>query len=1492
MSKLYSGLALALILTSLNLAGQSDLEVIRSTVLPWGSPVRNIFVDADNTKWATNGEGSRKVVSPTFGQPVGLGINEQGLFQFRGGNADVRWSKEELTAAIGNILDADNFITAAFYDEVGQDIWLGTSLTGAYRLKRNNGALAFQDQWSMDNTKLRSNYIHDIARDAKGRIWLATDDGALAGQPGKWDEIERGLIIESIAIGNGQVWLMGDGLVGKVNRRDTWELLDIPSGRVEGDMTDIALDGEGRLWIASRVISCYSPEDDSWQVFGGAEEYTSEFANQLVVDLDGAVWIGTEDKGLYVIQKGSSLVASVEMESPVTCNGNGADGALRVQVSGGTPPYTYEWSGSAAGENPKGLSPGTYKLTITDSKGKSREADISVPDRRISLTAEMVAPVSEGATEDGRAVVRAKGGMPPYSFAWDNGENQPQAMALAPGEHTVTVTDRLGCAKVGKVVIQAKTAALAAKIELVNELKCAGSQSAALKAVPQGGKPPYAFNWSLAGNEAAQLTGLGAGTYQVTITDAEGQTETVGYKVTAPEPLALSARALSTAAPGTTDGQAEASASGGTPPYSYQWETGGKQPTLEGLAPGAYALTVTDANNCKAQASVVIGEALLPLIVNISETQPVSCKDARDAVLEAAVDGGKPPYSYRWSHDALNDNRAEGVGAGTYELTVADAADQTATVSLEVTEPEKLKVTATVLSPASVNAADGVAEAMISGGTGDCQVRWTTGEAALRATQLPAGMATVQVTDERGCTSSATLEITEDILPLSAAVSVAEPIACAAGTGALRAEVKGGKPPFAYAWSDGSTGEAAAGLSAGAFSVSVTDAAGTEAVATFELSAPSALIATAEASRPASTNSSDGEAEASASGGTPPYAYAWGSGVSGPSASGLAPGRYEVTVSDANGCEAVAAVEVSENILPLSAAVSVAEPIACAAGTGALRAEVKGGKPPFAYAWSDGSTGEAAAGLSAGAFSVSVTDAAGTEAVATFELSAPSALIATAEASRPASTNSSDGEAQASASGGTPPYAYAWSSGVSGASASGLAPGRYEVTVSDANGCEAVAAVEVSENILPLSATVSVAEPIACAAGTGALRAEVKGGKPPFAYAWSDGSTGEAAAGLSAGAFSVSVTDAAGTEAVATFELSAPSALIATAEASRPASTNSSDGEAEASASGGTPPYAYAWSSGVSGASASGLAPGRYEVTVSDANGCEAVAAVEVSENILPLSAAVSVAEPIACAAGTGALRAEVKGGKPPFAYAWSDGSTGEAAAGLQPGSYTVSVADVAGNEAIVSFELTAPTPLSAEMERVEPAFSDTSEDGKAAVAASGGTPPYTYAWSSGATTAEATDLGLGKYTVTVADANSCKVEVAFEISERVIKELSGAVRSGQTIQMQKLQFEADSTRLTDEVKPLLNEIHLFLKDNPSIVVEIGGHTNNLPPDEYCDQLSTARARAVAEFLVGKGIEAERVFYKGYGKRKPLFSNRTEDGRRRNQRVEIKILRL
>ena len=127
-------------------------------------------------------------------------------------------------------------------------------------------------------------------------------------------------------------------------------------------------------------------------------------------------------------------------------------------------------------------------------------------------------------------------------------------------------------------------------------------------------------------------------------------------------------------------------------------------------------------------------------------------------------------------------------------------------------------------------------------------------------------------------------------------------------------------------------------------------------------------------------------------------------------------------------------------------------------------------------------------------------------------------------------------------------------------------------------------------------------------------------------------------------------------------------------------------------------------------------------------------------------------------------------------------------------------------------------------------------------------------------------------------------------------KTIAGVKRSemakGLSITLDKLYFEADSSRIEEESFDFLNEVYEFLDVNSDVVIEIGGHTNGLPPDDYCDRLSTARAKAVADYLASRGIPRKRLQYKGYGKREPVASNKTPYGRRKNQRVEIKILEM
>lgn len=124
-----------------------------------------------------------------------------------------------------------------------------------------------------------------------------------------------------------------------------------------------------------------------------------------------------------------------------------------------------------------------------------------------------------------------------------------------------------------------------------------------------------------------------------------------------------------------------------------------------------------------------------------------------------------------------------------------------------------------------------------------------------------------------------------------------------------------------------------------------------------------------------------------------------------------------------------------------------------------------------------------------------------------------------------------------------------------------------------------------------------------------------------------------------------------------------------------------------------------------------------------------------------------------------------------------------------------------------------------------------------------------------------------------------------------IIKELDHEkIEEGQMIRIENLYFATDSSNITKESIPVLTEIYEFLQEHQDITIEIGGHTNNLPPQFYCQQLSERRAKAVADYLFGKGISRDRVTFKGYGKSKPVVSNATKEGREKNQRCEIKIL--
>jgi Pregnancy-associated plasma protein-A/SprB repeat/HYR domain len=496
----------------------------------------------------------------------------------------------------------------------------------------------------------------------------------------------------------------------------------------------------------------------------------------------------------------------------------------------------------------------------------------------------------------------------------------------------------------------------------------------------------------------------------------------------------------------------------------------------------------------------------------------------------------------------------------------------------------------------------------------------------------------------------------------------------------------GGNGSFLYQWeypapgTGQSAGNVATLLCPGMVTVTVTDAFGcTNAVPDNVGSAtgPSgAVTATGETSYAAE----DGTATVTPSGGVPPYNFTWSNSATTASVSNLAPGGYWVVVEDGQGCDTtINFVIAAFDCGSFAANVSV-NAVTCFGGNdGTLTVLPAGGTSPYSYLWSNGSTAEQAAGLTAGTYFVTVTDDNGCPVETSGTVSQPAQLLAAATATNETANNAQNGTATASGSGGTPGYTYLWNNGAATSFVSNLAPGTYTVTVTDAAGCTATASVTVQAfSCAGFQPVISSTDVTCFGSNDGTATVTPSGGTPGYNFAWGNGQTTQTLTNLPAGTYPVTVTDGAGCTAQLPATIAEPAQLVPNATATDETSAGANDGTASVSPSGGTPPYAIFWSNGSGAMTITNLPPGNYTATIVDGNNCQAVQTVTVAAATGCSIAAETSSVPASCpnVADGSAEVTSVSGGAAPYDYLWSNGSTTFFANNLVSGTYTVTITD------------------------------------------------------------------------------------------------------------------------------------------------------------------------------------------------------------------------
>ncbi len=517
--------------------------------------------------------------------------------------------------------------------------------------------------------------------------------------------------------------------------------------------------------ITSEDVSCNGAMDGSATVTanGGTAPYSYLWedgsvgpTNPMLAAGDQSVTVtdanGCTTSTTILINEPEQLIGLIISQSDLSCH-DSQDGSATVGATGGTMPYLYEWSNGAIDDTQDDLPPGSYTVTVTDSKVCTDIIiiEISAPEAIEIITVSSSDPRCSD-SDDGSLQISPTGGTGALDILWSTGATSASIDNLAGGTYSVTVTDANDCSSTASYSLTAPDILLA-NVSTMDE-STNGAMDGSASANPTGGTSPYTYLWST-GSTSATIDNLSGDSYTVTVTDAQGcaTAETVVINSVSCE-LVLSAEAVPNLCAGDSTGSICLTVTGGQEPITYAWSDGDDASCREDLQGGNYSVTVTDADSCVEIRSFILDDPI-PLRVVPDVTQPRCAGDP--GRIEVSVSGGVPPYSFDPS-SVLDD-----LPDGDYLISVMDANNCTETVSVNISSPEELTITLDSVDLAT-DLIPGAAFITISGGTGEYSPVWTDSDGNTIALSedllnVPEGFYTITVMDEQGCESLLEVEI-------------------------------------------------------------------------------------------------------------------------------------------------------------------------------------------------------------------------------------------------------------------------------------------------------------------------------------------------------------------------------------------------------------------------------------------------------------------------------------------------------------------------------------------------------------------------------------------------------------------------------------------------------------------------------------------------------------------------------------------------------------
>lgn len=584
-----------------------------------------------------------------------------------------------------------------------------------------------------------------------------------------------------------------------------------------------------------------------------------------------------------------------------------------------------------------------------------------------------------------------------------------------------------------------------------------------------------------------------------------------------------------------------------------------------------------------------------------------------------------------------------------------------------------------------------------------------------------AGTYCVTVTDENGCETVCCRELAVNENPvLNCSIT---DVSCFEGKdGAINAQVSGGTAPYTFSLNGGPSRETGVfiDLPAGDYTITVQDQEGCTAICEVRIGQPEPLACNISDLQDASCDGAlDGSATVTAKGGNDGYSYLWDNGETTATATALAPGPHEVTVTDSKGCTTTCTLLI-EGPAPLSCYITdVIGPQCAGESNGRAKVIPEGGNGDYTYAWDNGETTAGARQLSSGPHMVTVTDAKGCSTTCEVIIKATEPLSCTVTLTQAIfCLGENSGQAIATASGGNDSYNYQWDNGEEGALATALSAGIHTVTVTDGRGCTTTCTVDVTAPLVEMNCKITDVLPVRCGAPmNGSATVVVEGGNGTYTYEWDNGETTATATQLSRGLHAVTVSDGTGCTTTCEVQIDQVEDLSCWAMLLRDVTCQgNNNGKAEAFPKGGVAPYQYEWDNGEKTKVAENLSPGQHVVTITDQFGCTTTCSVYIQESFKVFSCWGMVDQNASCeGASDGVAFVMPVGGVEPYSYEWSNGGNSRDIEDLPAGTYSVTVTDAEGCRSVCVVGISEPKVALSCPQPLEIACADPDRDARIA---------------------------------------------------------------------------------------------------------------------------------------------------------------------------------